>query len=118
LSDAARAGITLSRCSYRGLEPTYQVGEGAYTKIPVRSHALFPVALYEFVWAQQLWGLSAQVEPYPRIRAVQQPALVVPPEKVGVQPLGGMEKHFAHWFDSSTFQLFARLAFDKPPRCW
>ena len=28
LLDAARAGITLSRCSYRGLEPTYQVGEG------------------------------------------------------------------------------------------
>ncbi len=39
LLDAARAGITLSRCSYRGLEPTYQVGEGAYTKIPERSHA-------------------------------------------------------------------------------
>jgi hypothetical protein len=64
LSDAARAGIALSRGSYRGLEPTYQVGEGAYTKIPERSHALFPVAHYEFVWAQQLWGLSAQVEPY------------------------------------------------------
>ncbi|HEX9106289.1 MAG TPA: hypothetical protein VF832_03665, partial [Longimicrobiales bacterium] len=55
LLDAARAGITLTRCSYRGLEPTYQVGEGAYTKIPERSHALFPVAHYEFVWAQQLW---------------------------------------------------------------
>jgi hypothetical protein len=64
LSDAARAGVALSRCSYHGLEPTYQVGEGAYTKIPVRSHALFPVAHYEFVWAQQLWGLGAQVEPY------------------------------------------------------
>ncbi len=64
LSDAARAGIVLSRCSYHGLEPTYQVGEGAYTKIPVRSHALFPVAHYEFVWAQQLWGLGEQVEPY------------------------------------------------------
>ena len=64
LSDAARAGIALSRCSYHGLEPTYQVGEGAYTKIPVRSHALFPVAHYEFVWTQQLWGLADQVEPY------------------------------------------------------
>jgi hypothetical protein len=64
LSDAARAGIVLSRCGYHGLEPTYQVGEGAYTKIPVRSHALFPVAHYEFVWAQQLWGLGEQVEPY------------------------------------------------------
>ena len=64
LSDAARAGIALSRCSYHGLEPTYQVGEGAYTKTPVRSHALFPVAHYEFVWTQQLWGLSEQVEPY------------------------------------------------------
>jgi hypothetical protein len=64
LSDAARAGIAVSRCSYHGLEPTYQVGEGAYTKIPVRSHALFPVAHYEFVWAQQLWGLTEQVEPY------------------------------------------------------
>jgi hypothetical protein len=64
LSDAARAGIALSRCSYHGLEPTYQVGEGAYTKIPVRSHALFPVAHYEFVWAQQLWGLTEQVDPY------------------------------------------------------
>jgi hypothetical protein len=46
LGDAARAGIALARCSYHGLEPTYQVGEGAYTKIPVRSHALFPVAHY------------------------------------------------------------------------
>ncbi len=64
LSDAARAGIALSRCSYHGLEPTYQVGEGSYTKIPVRSHALFPVAHYEFVWTQQLWGLTDQVEPY------------------------------------------------------
>ena len=64
LLNAARAGITLSRCSYRGLEPTYQVGEGAYTKIPERSHALFPVAHYEFVWAQQLWNLTAEVEPY------------------------------------------------------
>ena len=64
LLDAARAGITLCRCSYRGLEPTYQIGEGAYTKIPERSHALFPVAHYEFVWAQQLWNLTTEVEPY------------------------------------------------------
>ncbi len=64
LRDAARAGIVLARCSYRGLDPSYQVGEGAYTKIPERSHALFPVAHYEFVWAQQEWGLSAAVEPY------------------------------------------------------
>ncbi len=64
LLDAARAGITLSRCSYRGFEPTYQIGEGAYTKIPVRSHALFPVAHYEFVWAQQVWNLTEEVEPY------------------------------------------------------
>jgi hypothetical protein len=64
LLDAARAGIVLSRCSYHGLEPTYQIGEGAYTKIPVRSHALFPVAHYEFVWAHQLWNLANEVEPY------------------------------------------------------
>jgi hypothetical protein len=64
LLDAARAGITLSRCSYRGLEPTYQVGEGAYTKIPERSHALFPVAHYEFIWAHQLWNLTAESDPY------------------------------------------------------
>ena len=64
LLDAARAGITLSRCSYRGLKPTYQIGEGAYTKIPERSHALFPVAAYEFVWAQQMWNLTDAVEPY------------------------------------------------------
>ncbi|MDE3217719.1 MAG: hypothetical protein KGO03_15025, partial [Gemmatimonadota bacterium] len=64
LLDAAKAGIVLSRCSYRGLEPTYQIGEGAYTKIPERSHALFPVAHYEFVWAQQLWGLTGEAEPY------------------------------------------------------
>lgn len=62
--DAARAGIVLSRCSYRGLNPTYQIGEGAYTKIPERSHALFPVAHYEFVWAQQVWNLAEDVEPY------------------------------------------------------
>lgn len=64
LLDAARAGMTLSRCSYRGLDPTYQVGEGAYTKIPERSHALFPVAHYEFIWAQQLWGLADKACPY------------------------------------------------------
>ena len=64
LLDAARAGITLSRCSYRGLEPTYQVGEGAYTKVPERSHALFPVAHYEFIWAHQLWGLTRESRPY------------------------------------------------------
>ena len=64
LLDAARAGIVLSRCSYRGLEPTYQIGEGAYTKIPVRSHALFPVAHYEFVWAHEVWDLTDEVEPY------------------------------------------------------
>ncbi len=64
LADAARAGIVLARCSYRGLEPTYQIGEGFYTKIPERSHALFPVAHYEFVWAHQIWNLSREVEPY------------------------------------------------------
>jgi hypothetical protein len=64
LLDSARAGIMLSRCSYRGLEPTYQVGEGAYTKIPERSHALFPVAQYEFIWAQQLWGLTSSSDEY------------------------------------------------------
>lgn len=64
LLNSARAGITLSRCSYRGLEPTYQIGEGAYTKIPERSHALFPVAEYEFVWAQQLWNLSDEADVY------------------------------------------------------
>jgi hypothetical protein len=64
LLQAAKAGIVLCRCSYRGLEPTYQIGEGSYTKIPERSHALFPVAHYEFVWAQQLWNLTAEVDPY------------------------------------------------------
>ena len=64
LRDCARAGIMLSRCSYRGLRPTYQIGEGAYTMIPERSHALFPVASYEFVWAQQLWGLGSDAERY------------------------------------------------------
>ncbi|HUI42109.1 MAG TPA: hypothetical protein VL523_09080, partial [Terriglobia bacterium] len=64
LLDSARAGIALARTSYRGLEPTYQIGEGAYTKIPERSHALFPVAHYEFVWTHQLWNLADEVEPY------------------------------------------------------
>jgi hypothetical protein len=64
LLDAARAGITLARTSYRGLRPTYQIGEGAYTKIPERSHALFPVAHYEFVWAHQLWNLTRESDPY------------------------------------------------------
>lgn len=64
LLQAARGGIALSRSSYRGLQPTYQIGEGAYTKIPERSHALFPVAHYEFVWAHQLWNLTLEVEPY------------------------------------------------------
>jgi hypothetical protein len=64
LLEAARAGVVLSRCSYRGLEPTYQIGEGAYTKIPERSHALFPVAFYEFIWVHQLWNLTAEAEPY------------------------------------------------------
>jgi len=64
LTQAAKAGIVVSRCSYRGLEPTYQIGEGAYTKIPERSHALFPVAHYEFVWVQQLWNQTERVEPH------------------------------------------------------
>lgn len=64
LLDAARGGIALARSSYRGLEPTYQIGEGAYTKMPERSHALFPVAHYEFIWAQQLWNLAEEAEPY------------------------------------------------------
>ena len=64
LLNAARAGITLCRCSYRGLEPTYQIGEGAYTKIPERSHALFPVAQYEFIWANQLWNLTEDSDVY------------------------------------------------------
>jgi hypothetical protein len=64
LLDAARGGMALARSSYRGLEPTYQIGEGAYTKIPERSHALFPVAHYEFVWAHQSWNLTEEAEPY------------------------------------------------------
>ena len=64
LLQAAKAGIVQSRCSYRGLEPTYQIGEGAYTKIPERSHALFPVAHYEFVWVHQLWNQADRVEPH------------------------------------------------------
>jgi hypothetical protein len=64
LLDAARAGIAQARTSYRGLDPTYQIGEGGYTKIPERSHALFPVAHYEFIWTQQLWNLAEEAEPY------------------------------------------------------
>lgn len=64
LLDAARAGITLCRCSYRGLKPTYQIGEGGYTKVPERSHALFPVASYEFIWAHQVWNLTQESNPY------------------------------------------------------
>lgn len=64
LLESARAGIMLARCSYRGLEPTYQIGEGAYTMIPERSHALFPVAQYEFIWAQQLWNLTGSSDEY------------------------------------------------------
>ncbi len=64
LLDSARAGIMLARCSYRGLRPTYQIGEGAYTMIPERSHALFPVAAYEFIWAQQLWGHTKSSDTY------------------------------------------------------
>jgi len=62
LLDAARAGITLCRCSYHGLEPTYQIGEGPYCRgVALRN---FPVAHYGFVWAQQLWNLTEEVEPY------------------------------------------------------
>ena len=64
LLESARAGIMLARCSYRGLEPTYQIGEGAYTKIPEQSHALFPVAQYEFCWAHQLWNLTESSDAY------------------------------------------------------
>lgn len=64
LLQSAKAGIVLSRCSYRGLEPTYQIGEGSYTKIPERSHALFPVAHYEFVWVHQLWNQVDRVDPH------------------------------------------------------
>lgn len=64
LLNSARAGITLCRCSYAGLEPTYQIGEGAYTKVPPSSHALFPVAHYEFVWAQQLWNQTSEADAY------------------------------------------------------
>ena len=64
LLDGARAGIARPLASYRGLNPTCQIGEGAYTKIPERSHALFPVAHYEFVWVHQLWNLTNEVEPY------------------------------------------------------
>ncbi len=39
-------------------------GEGAYTQIPERSHALFPVAHYEFIWAHQLWNLTPSSDKY------------------------------------------------------
>jgi hypothetical protein len=64
LLNAARAGLTLSRCSYTGLDPTYQIGEGGYTKVPPSSHALFPVAHYEFIWAHQLWNQTASADIY------------------------------------------------------
>lgn len=64
LLNAARAGLTLARCSYTGLEPTYQMGEGGYTKVPPSSHALFPVAHYEFIWAHQLWNHCASADAY------------------------------------------------------
>jgi hypothetical protein len=64
LLNAARGGITLTRCSYTGLEPTYQMGEGAYTKVPPSSHALFPVAQYEFIWAHQLWNHCESADEY------------------------------------------------------
>jgi hypothetical protein len=64
LLNGARAGITLCRCSYTGLDPTYQIGEGAYTKVPPSSHALFPVAHYEFIWAQQLWNQTQESDEY------------------------------------------------------
>jgi hypothetical protein len=78
LLNAARAGLTLTRCSYRGLEPTYQVGEGQYTafraapdcakgsecpEVPF-SDALFPVSHYEFVWAHQLWNHCEEGDRY------------------------------------------------------
>lgn len=64
LRDAALAGITLARCSYTGLEPSYQIGEGAYTRQIPSSHALFPVAEYEFIWAHQLWNHGASADRY------------------------------------------------------
>lgn len=78
LRNAAQAGLTLTRCSYRGLEPTYQVGEGAYTKFHTPpdcavqspceeiaySDAIFPVAHYEFVWAHQLWNHVDDADTY------------------------------------------------------
>lgn len=64
LLNAAQAGLTLTRCSYTGLDPTYQIGEGGYTKVPPSSHALFPVAHYEFIWAHQLWNHCASADEY------------------------------------------------------
>ena len=65
LLDAARAGITLSRCSYHGLEPTYQIGEGAYTKLRSAATALFPVAITNTSGRHQL-ELAAPARPYAR----------------------------------------------------
>jgi len=78
LLEAAQAGLTLSRCSYRGLEPSYQIGEGEYTAFRrpadcatgkdcdevAFSDALFPVAHYEFVWAHQLWNHINEADRY------------------------------------------------------
>lgn len=64
LVDAARAGITLSRCSYQGLKPSNQIGEGGYTKVPELDRPAFPVSSYEFIWAHQLWNLTTESDPY------------------------------------------------------
>lgn len=64
LLNAARAGITLARCSYTGLEPAYQIGEGVYTKVPPSASALFPVAHCEFIWAHQLWNQCESADAY------------------------------------------------------
>ncbi len=78
LREAAQAGLTLARCSYRGVEPTYQIGEGGYTAFHKAcnaakgadcpdvafSDALFPVAHYEFVWAHQLWNHVEEADRY------------------------------------------------------
>ena len=65
LLDCARAGIVLSRCSFRGLEPSYQVGAGPYTKVPEHSQRTFSTVVSTlFVWAHELWNLTDDVEPY------------------------------------------------------
>jgi hypothetical protein len=75
LRNAAQAGLTLTRCSYRGLEPSYQVGEGVYTTFEIDPgcaqrprcppmDAIFPVSDYEFVWAHQLWNHVADADRY------------------------------------------------------